>query len=134
MEIIAGPIVRHSTRREINVWLIVDAPFKTISLLAYSDPNEGSKLYTTSSNRRVELGAACFAVLVSAKLRIPKKCERIYYDIVIDGQGFKDTGMNKGICFPGEILPSILVPHKHQHLLQASCRKPHDAEGIDQLV
>ncbi|WP_456448734.1 hypothetical protein [Thiolapillus sp.] len=133
MDIIAGPIVRHSTRKEINVWLIVDAPFKTISLLAYSDPNGSSRLSTTLSDRRVKLGAACIAVLVSAKLRISKTCERIYYDVVIDGQGFKDTGMNKGICFPGESLPSILVPHKHQHLLQASCRKPHDTEGIDQL-
>ncbi|WP_457670737.1 hypothetical protein [Thiolapillus sp.] len=133
MEIIAGPIVRHSNRKVINVWLVIDAPYKSISLHAYSDPNGSAKLSTKPSNRRVKLGESCFAVLVSAKLKVPKDCERIYYDIVIDGQGFPDTGMNKTICFPGERLPSIMVPYQHHSLLQASCRKPHDPEGIDQL-
>jgi len=134
MNIIAGPIVRHTNRKIINVWLVIDAPYKTIRLRVYGDSNGETRLHSTTDHRRVTLGKSCFAVLISAKLHVPRECERIYYDILIDGHGFRDTGMHKTICFPGQNLPSVMVPHKHRRLLQASCRKPHDPEGIDQLA
>jgi len=71
--------------------------------------------------------------MATAKLNLPPRCQLLYYDIRIGGEGFRDTGFNELICFENEQLPSVRLPKKHTHFLQASCRKPHDYECIDQL-
>jgi len=132
MTIIAGPIVRHTNRNVVTVWMVVDQPYQSLELRVYSNKQQ-NKISRTTNNQHVKLGAACYVVLASANIEMPTRASLVYYDIVIDGQGFESTKLNKHICFPGESLPSVKIPKKHQHLLQASCRKPHDLEGIDQL-
>lgn len=133
MAIICGPIVRHATRDEINIWFVVDSLTESCQLDIYSNKAFDTNINSRSTYLSLKLGQSCFAVMITAKLNLPPKCQLLYYDIRIGGKGFRDTGFNELICFESEQLPSVRLPKKHRHFLQASCRKPHDYECIDQL-
>ncbi|WP_369921289.1 alkaline phosphatase D family protein [Marinomonas polaris] len=134
MAIICGPIVRHTTREKINIWQVLDHEFNEINLAVYPSLQSLGNIASEVSSRVVQLGSSCFAVMLSATIAPSDSNEIIYYDVIVDGEGFVETGLNELVCLEGEKLPSVMIPKQHRYLYQASCRKPHDKQGIDHLA
>ncbi len=134
MTIICGPIVRHTNRSVLNLWQILDEPLNSIDLQVFESDAFSSNIAVAVSHQLIKLGTNCFAVLVTAEITPSATCECIYYDIVVNGAGLRDTGLNKTICLNDDELPSVAIPRSHLHIVQASCRKPQDDGGIDQLA
>ena len=131
--IICGPIVRRTSRDEINIWFVSGGAVDTCELTVYSDKAGSKRVSDHSQYKSIVLGAHCTAVMVSASLALNPRQQLVYYDIQLNGQGFQQSGLTSAICFDNDKLPSVRIPEKHTQFLQASCRKPHDVEGIDQL-
>ncbi len=134
MSIICGPIVRHTNRSQLNIWQVVDTPIDSVSLNVYESCDDMTSITSEVNYRCIQIGTSCYVVLVTATINPTEHCERIYYDVIINGLGFGNNDFYQQICLGDDTLPSVAIPHVHRHLSQASCRKPHDLEGIDQLA
>lgn len=134
MAIICGPVVRHCTRQEINIWFVTNQKPATLELKVLAGANATHNLLATQSVKSVKVGSSCFIHLLSGQCGTNTTLpEMVYYDVLEDGQGFQQTGLNSSICFKNQTLPSVALPIQHSNILQASCRKPHDPEAIDQM-
>ena len=137
MDIICGPIVRHTTRKEINLWFVSDKELGSVACKVYGVSDFSEEVASTVSNsiaeKRIKVANKCFFYMLTIPIALPDTLELVYYDILIDGNGFRESGFNTMICLDGEELPSIRVPIRHQHFIQASCRKPHAEGPKDQL-
>ena len=134
MAIICGPIVRHANREELNLWFVTDIPTNRVELKVLAEASATENKASHVELNTIKLGESCYANLMSATLQLNATTSVVYYDIVLDGEGFRESGFSSQICFYNEKLPSIRLPKVHHHFLQSSCRKPHDEEGIDQLA
>ena len=131
--ILGGPAVRKVQVDEINIWLVTDENASVEASLTLAPAGAPIGKSTLESQRPVRLGQRLFFYLLKIVPQegqsFPKE-RLLYYDIHVNGQGLVDLGLTTGvksITYQNEILPSLLIPEKHRHILQGSCRKPHAA-------
>ncbi len=131
--ILAGPAIRRVQEDQINIWLVVDENASVEAHLTLSPGGAAIATTILESQRPVRMGQRLFFYLL--KLAPPEgqtfpKERLLYYDILVNGQGLAEQGLTTGtrsITYGKDSLPSLLIPVKHRHILQGSCRKPHAA-------
>lgn len=139
MSVICGPIARHCSRAEINLWFIATEQYQQIDVQIQSYAT-GLAIQKQLTTRSVKLATRCYCYMLSVGFALPDQIDSIQYDLFLDGKGIAgDTadntnGLKEIVCFPGESLPSLYLPKQHTRIFQCSCRKPHDKEGIDQVT
>lgn len=132
MDIICGPMVRDTNRQQFCLWFVAKSAYDDVEVIARASQT-GQKVSQATEQQRLQLATHCYCYLLTVHLQLPEDIQQINYDLKINGAGIAENGLQQQICYPGEDLPSIVIPQQHQHFLQSSCRKPHDVEGIDQL-
>ena len=135
MELIAGPIVRHSNRQEINIWFVLDEPANTVSCSVFEGGVEKG-INTQESIAPFQAGKKVFGYLVKIK---PKPDSKLFsvdsplqYDIAINGVNLAGMGLTTGekrICYLEGGLPELILKDSHSVILHGSCRKPHASHG-----
>lgn len=131
--VIAGPVVRHTTRKEINLWIVLrDKPeTDSVNIHIYLDRDGHSETESRTETRIVSIGDHCHIALIRCFFDITDPdTELVYYNPEMPG--FTPEVL-ASICYQGEHFPSIRIPHKHTAIAQASCRKPHAECDKDQL-
>ncbi|MER2492549.1 alkaline phosphatase family protein [Catenovulum sediminis] len=131
-EIIAGPIIRQVSAKNVTFWLVTakDCQFK----LRLSDAKSGGCIYDQNLEQAqvqsVQVGQHAFIQLINVTL--PNEClpvgEKIFYDIRLSAADMVETSLTEflpDIIYSGEKLPSFHVPHQLKNILHGSCRKPH---------
>lgn len=129
MNIIAGPIVRHSNNSEINVWFVLDEKAESLS----GSVLQGQTVIganTSGSTAPVQAGKRLFFYLLKL---VPNSGTFPYnkvlsYDLKINGQNLDAMGLTRGnrrISYRSGGLPGIVLKKEHKVILQGSCRKPH---------
>ncbi|MFE8072465.1 alkaline phosphatase D family protein [Marinobacteraceae bacterium S3BR75-40.1] len=140
--IICGPLVRHAHRGELNIWLVLDQAPTQLELTVYTGDDKARRLNTSAETTCLKAGKRCFFYLLRAPLPLEQSTEfsdtqLVYYDVTLDGESFGHPQLREALCLGGDKLPSVPLPQKHGHFIQASCRKPHAAKQAhkpDQLA
>jgi len=133
--IIGGPAVRRIEPRAVYIWIALDQKAKVearaFKTLAGNPVAEASK----TNVRKAQLGRNLFFYLLKltppTKSGVIPKDAKLYYNIYVDGKDLADLGLTSGvhaITYPGQKLPSFVVPSQHKHIIEGSCRKPHPKE------
>ena len=140
MEMIAGPALRHVSREEINIWLMVNEQAQQIEVEIVGDgPSVLGSLDPNSANA-VQVGQNAFVYLLKATPVTSGEAdenlfpvnELLYYDVKFDNRGFEGFELvsgARGITYDGAPLPSLILKDVHQVILQGSCRKPHGTKS-----
>tara|TARA_R110002096_G_scaffold197468_6_gene380826 strand:- start:6885 stop:8813 length:1929 start_codon:yes stop_codon:yes gene_type:complete len=130
--IIGGPAVRRIEPGAVYIWLALDQEaqveakaFKTLSGESVAEA-AGTKVI------KAQLGESLFFYLLkltppSENGKLPTDA-KLYYNIYIDGADLAELGLTDGahaITYPGQRLPSFVIPTQHKHIIEGSCRKPH---------
>ncbi|MCB1232237.1 MAG: hypothetical protein KDN19_18445, partial [Verrucomicrobiae bacterium] len=137
--ILGGPAVRRVQEEEVHIWLVVDESASVECQMMLEPGKAPIATSALESQEPVRLGQRLFFYLLKVVRPDGKpfpKERPLYYDIKINGQGLADLGLTEGdrpITYKGEALPSFLIPEKHRHIIQGSCRKPH-AERTAKIV
>lgn len=146
-ELLAGPIVRRVTTREVAVWVVARRAVQC-SLEIYDQPTAGA-LVASVTVPTVAIGQALhfgllWLTLPSSALLQPN---RVYaYDVTFDGAGLGALGLfedgtiaghpHKALGYVPGHRPTFLTPPLAAHelvLTHGSCRRPY-AQGRDGLV
>jgi len=130
-KIIAGPAVRRIEEGAVYIWVALSQDAQ-VEAKAYKDPNGSAVARANSSDvRKVRMGECLFVYLLKlvrpASRKFPKDV-KLYYNVFVDGEDLSDLGLISGansITYPGEKLPSYVIPIQHKHIIEGSCRKPH---------
>ena len=134
--IICGPIVRHTNRDVINIWFVSNNSTDDYKIEVYDYHHPGKQVSKKSSSKKIAVSDGCVIYMFTNTLdqKLILHCEHVAYDILINGKGIAENGLQSIVCYKNETLPSIPIPVKHTSFLQASCRKPHSEGPRDQLV
>ncbi|GLX78387.1 hypothetical protein tinsulaeT_17270 [Thalassotalea insulae] len=141
--IIAGPIVRHLDSHNLTLWLVTTKPYQlTLSLFQQDLAPIVKRPLTSDECSSVAIGERAFIQLVSLKLQQPLPTNSlIYYDIEFSDKqnSHQLTELIPELLYPGQKLPSVVVPNNINSMLHGSCRKPHYNSGdgltrIDDLL
>jgi len=132
MDIICGPLVRDTNRQQLCLWFVAKSAYDELEVVVI-DAQTRQKVSIATEHQRLQLASHCHCYMLITHLQLPEESQLLQYDLQINGLGIAENGLQQAICYEGESLPSVVIPHQHQHFLQLSCRKPHDSEGIDQI-
>lgn len=144
--VLCGPILRHTTRNEVSVWLVLKEA-ATVTLHIYPTTDKGQRTETPilqGQKQSQAFGQNLHIVLVrAAQNGEPLESGDLYaYDLnfqLQDGSHLdfqQATGDLPGLCYQPHDRPTFMLPPENLadvHLLYGSCRKPH-GEGIDALA
>lgn len=128
--IICGPVVRHSNRNELNLWLVLSQIPEDLKLNTYLDDGRQSPVTTDYQAQVIQAGERCHVCLLTADLPFESSDQfhqstELFYEILLEGIPFGDPQLLAVLCPGNDRLPSVYLPREHRHLLQASCRRPH---------
>ena len=128
--IICGPIVRHSNRTVLNLWLVLDQRPESIQLNTYLDDARASPVTRDCDAEFIPAGDNCYICMLSTDLPLDNaepyhQTNELFYEIVLDGEPFGDSQLLATLCPGTDKLPSVYLPREHRHFIQASCRRPH---------
>ena len=127
--IIAGPILRRITARQVTLWLMTSNPSAIMAKLL--DEEHNSVLASGSGsirNRQIKVGGHAYInilTLTPAKELI--NGQRYYYDLMLDSdETHKGLAQQlKHFVYPGQTMPGFVFNTTLTHVLHGSCRKPH---------
>ena len=137
--ILAGPIVRKVSAKQVTFWLITKSS-DSITLLLRKQV-EQSVLFEhqldDNQHKQIQIGEHAFVHLisVSAEQRFPIDVV-IEYDLKFTTDKAKQSGLADllpDLIYPGQSLPSFVIRQKVDNILHGSCRKPHH-DGTDGLL
>ena len=128
--IVCGPIVRHSNRTVLNLWLVLDQRPESIQLNTYLDDARASPVTRDCDAEFIPAGDNCYICMLSTDLPLDNaepyhQTNELFYEIVLDGEPFGDSQLLATLCPGTDKLPSVYLPREHRHFIQASCRRPH---------
>ncbi len=128
--IIAGPILRRTTPRQVVIWLATSEPIELHACLFRrgEDTPFLSVQIGTDSLQRIRIGERAFVQLIDLRPTEPLPVEVVLeYDLRLETpQG--DAGLADllpHLLYEDERLPSFVVKTSLDNLLHGSCRKPH---------
>lgn len=130
-EILAGPIVRKASPKQITIWLITKSD-RPIRMRLHTKEN-GSVLFDhlldENQLKRIQVGTHAFVSLISLQgdKDFPLE-ELLEYDIRICDESEQEQGLEiliPDLIFPGQTLPSFVIKQSISKVLHGSCRKPH---------
>jgi hypothetical protein len=146
-ELLAGPIVRRVTTREVAVWVVLRR-VATCALRLYAAPTGGAPLASVEV-ATVAIGEALHLGLLWLRLGPSELLQpnRVYaYDVTFDGDGLGALGLledgvigghaHKALGYVAGHRPTFVTPPLAAHelvLTHGSCRRPY-APGRDGLV
>ena len=134
MKILAGPLLRHANREQINIWFVLNERAADIRAQIVNAAQETLGESVMESHEPVQVGENAFVYLLQARPGpegFPLDAI-IYYDVKINGGGLADFGLlngENGVAYEGEPLPGLVLKEEHRVILQGSCRKPHASAG-----
>lgn len=125
--ILAGPMVRHSSKETLTFWLVTSCPCE-FSLRVFDQQKQYfNEVLCAQQVAQVQVGAKAFITLLNIDGSFPDE-SRLHYDIGInsgkDNFGSVST-LIPDLLYPDEQYPSFLIPGKLDSVLHGSCRKPH---------
>lgn len=129
-DVLAGPILRKTTLKAVYVWIALDKKIAVNGRLYDSQGVELAKA-TPASCKPIKLGENIFVYLLEIMRATPLIEDCFYtYDIEVGGRNLSQLGLttgHKGITYGNQSRPGFYLPKFHNHILQASCRRPHAA-------
>lgn len=138
-DILAGPIVRKVSAKQVTLWLVTKSA-DSIELLL-REQAEQTVLFEQSldetQHKTVQVGRHAFThlITVSAVQDFPIDAV-IEYDLRLSKDGSEPRGLADvlpDLIYPEQLLPSFVIRQKVDNILHGSCRKPHHA-GTDGLL
>lgn len=143
--VLAGPVLRHTTRNRITLWLVGSS---LLTLRMRLQPEDGSglpwfdRVLTDKEVCRVRFGASACLHLIEVELdeALPSNtC--IGYDLGVYRSGAAENGDTveswieewaPHLCMPRTRCPSFVIKDRLDRLMHGSCRKPHStaADGL----
>ncbi len=141
-KVLAGPILRRTTRNRVCVWLATSEPMQL--QLAVTDSNDnplGTGGMNAMNPNGIQLGEHLYVHLLQARAEDSSGYPLdtlLYYrvDKVSNGSGsllFSAAELQQ-LVYGTHPLPSFFIPSSLKNLLHGSCRKPHGAcSSVDAL-
>ena len=134
--IIAGPILRRTSRDQICIQVLTSLPLEYQFQLSESEDFLLELNNEQIPRQRYRLGEHLWFDLLCVKPEHPLPVDtKLLYDLKIGQKSawvsISDWGPK--LLYPGETLPSLRIASKLQRLAHGSCRKPHHPGG-DGLV
>ncbi|MFC5142007.1 hypothetical protein ACFPK1_27490 [Actinomycetospora rhizophila] len=142
--ILAGPILRHVSDEEVNVFLACRAA-STVTLTVFEGSGAGRAAVLSGARATVALGERLHVVVVTASGDPGTLTPGVSYTYDVDlgaGQTLGVAGVlqreatTQPLAYAGAGLPGFSLPPtalEQVRLVHASCRKPH-GEGVDALT
>ncbi len=132
-KVLAGPILRRTTRNRVCVWLATTAPLSLqLTVMDARNNRLGQSKLASLGEQRVRLGKDLYVYLLQAR---PDDGATFPVDALMYYRLDKVEDDDRSPLFSAEELgkliygshpyPSFFIPGKLKHLLHGSCRKPH---------
>jgi hypothetical protein len=138
-KIIAGPIVRRASARQVCFWLITNKAYK-FSVKLFSQQQQITWFdaqLDDKQHRQIQVGVHAFVNFFTLEPNIDILCgSRVSYDIILlDNDGSKSYlgKLIPSLLYLGQAYPSFLIRRQIRQMLHGSCRKPHH-DSDDGLV
>ncbi|MCK9394468.1 MAG: hypothetical protein M0Q44_02630 [Methylobacter sp.] len=141
--ILAGPILRSTTRNRICVWLALDSEQDiTLEILDLKETPIGRSDPDELKSCSFQLGNGLYVYLLQAYPldagQIDKQhhypTSTLCYYRLLDGQSTPINLQDAGLTYGKNKHPIFHIPEKLTSVLHGSCRKPHGAKGEDCLA
>ncbi len=134
-KLLAGPILRRTTKNRVCVWLASSEPMSIQLTIMDVDKNQlGQSRLANLNEQYVQLGNNLYIFLLQAlandKSGFPSDTLLYYRIDMVDAVDssrsplFSDDELKK-LVYGAHPYPSFFIPAKLEHLLHGSCRKPH---------
>ncbi len=138
-KIIAGPIVRRASARQVCFWLITNKAYK-FSVKLFSHQQQITWFDAQLDDKQhcqIQVGVHAFVNFFTLEPNIDILCgSRVSYDIILlDNDGSKSYlgKLIPSLLYLGQAYPSFLIRRQIRQMLHGSCRKPHH-DSDDGLV
>ncbi|MBQ0834327.1 MULTISPECIES: alkaline phosphatase D family protein [unclassified Marinobacter] len=149
--VLAGPILRHTTRKRLVLWLVGSSPLTIRMRLNQESSTEPliDRVLTEKDVTRVRVGISAYLYLIDLGLEdtLPLNT-RIEYDLGVSGSEFSGPGSDNEawirdwaphLCMPGKERPDFMIKDRVDRLIHGSCRRPHSSSSdglvrVDQLL
>ena len=138
-KIIAGPIVRRASARQVCFWLITNKAYK-FSVKLFSHQQQITWFDAQLDDKQhcqIQVGVHAFVNFFTLEPNIDILCgSRVSYDnILLDNDGSKSYlgKLIPSLLYLGQAYPSFLIRRQIRQMLHGSCRKPHH-DSDDGLV
>ncbi|GGF58944.1 DUF7800 domain-containing protein [Alteromonas lipolytica] len=122
--VIAGPILRHTTRDSVTLWVVTsEAADISVSL-----HQQKSALAATVTDRMVQVGQRAFIHVVTSTLQQSLEPEQLYqYQLDFGDQAQQTRWLAEAepLVYSGQSDFNFRVPGTLSNVLHGSCRKPH---------
>lgn len=122
--LIAGPILRHTSSRQLTLWLVTTRPIQANVTLWLLDEKQlpADQITSHLQQHQVQVGHHCFVQLLVLEGEIPEESPLTYqiYDVELPL-----LGDNEKLFYPHQPGPVVVVKSCIKRLLHGSCRKPH---------
>lgn len=120
--VIAGPILRKTTRHEVVLWLVTSRPLIGTFEIREEDGNDPLLQESLDEHHQIQVGDYAWVTLVCVQGEFPEN-STLQYDIITD-EGSVNT-LIPSLLYSGEDSPSFRVTNKAEYILHGSCRNPH---------
>jgi hypothetical protein len=128
--ILAGPILRKCTAREITVWLVSSEPLVGGFSLYYPEQSHAFYSRDISANEQIQIGENAWVTLACFGGDFPiNTC--LQYDLHTQGGSLAE--LLPSLLYQGETRLTFTIKTSADYILHGSCRNPHHGSG-DSLV
>lgn len=130
--LVAGPMLRRATKKQICIWLVTSRPLNARFLLFNQKNDDLIFSQEFEEHKQVKLGEQCFFILANfqAQTEFPVDIE-LEYDI--EQQGHSLLSELDSFFYSNRTKPNFIIPSHANHIAHGSCRHPH-FDGDDALV
>ena len=128
--LIAGPILRKTTKNEVALWLVTSQPIKGEVLFFHPSEREAFFRYDAAQAESIRVGIHAWVTLASIQGEFPTDTP-IEYKIQTNQGDITDLAPH--LLYQGQSRLNFVIPTKADYVLHGSCRNPHHSSK-DSLV
>ncbi|NBI56172.1 alkaline phosphatase D family protein [Photobacterium alginatilyticum] len=120
--LLAGPILRKCTARELTLWLVTSEPLAATFSLYYPEDDEPFFSEQITTAEQIQVGQAAWVTMASIKGHFPVATVLEYQLVTQRGD---ITELVPSLLYPGEKRLSFTIKQQADYILHGSCRNPH---------
>ncbi|MGR5149785.1 alkaline phosphatase D family protein [Photobacterium alginatilyticum] len=120
--LLAGPILRKCTAKELTLWLVTSEPLVATFSLFYPEEVEPFFSEPIATSEQIQVGQSAWVTMASIKGHFPVTTVLEYQLVTQRGD---ITELVPSLLYPGEKRLSFSIKQNADYVLHGSCRNPH---------
>ncbi|WP_064609445.1 hypothetical protein [Photobacterium sp. J15] len=120
--VLAGPVLRKCTARELTLWLVVSEPIDAEFSLYYPGESEAFCSHVITRQQQIQIGHSAWVVMANFNGEYPTDTP-LEYDLLTQHGNLSQ--LVPSLFYDGETRVSFCIRTRADYVLHGSCRNPH---------